>query len=225
MKYYSIAIDGPAASGKSTAGKGVSKKLGFLYLDTGSMYRAFTLHMMNLNYSCDDSLLATAALKSFKLDMKEDESIFLNGVDVSKRIRELDVSQNVSEACKHKDVREHMVYLQKQFALTNNVVMDGRDIATVVLPDADLKIYQVATVEARAKRRYDEMILKGIDVKYDDIVKDIERRDFIDSTRENSPLTKAKDAIVLDTSNLTIEEEINKIIELFISKTGYKLKR
>lgn len=223
MKYYSIAIDGPAASGKSTAGKGVSKRLNFVYLDTGSMYRAFALHMMNLNYPCDDSDLATIALKSFKLDMKEDGSIFLNGVDITKRIRELDVSKNVSEACKHKDVREEMVKIQQEFAKSNNVVMDGRDIATVVLPNADLKIYQVATVSARANRRYHEMLEKGNKVEYEDIVKDIERRDYIDSTRENSPLTKASDAIVLDTSNLTIEEEIDKIIELFVQKTDYNL--
>ena len=222
--FFSIAIDGPAASGKSTAGKGVSKKLDFVYVDTGAMYRAFTLHMMNLNYDCKDEKLASIALKSFNLDIKKDEKIFLNGDDVTSRIRELDVSSNVSEACKHKEVREKLVEVQRSFSTNYDVVMDGRDIATVVLPHADLKIYQVASVSARAKRRYDEMINKGINVVYDDIVKDIERRDFIDSTRANSPLVKADDAIVLDTSNLTIEEEIDKIVELFCKKTGYQIK-
>lgn len=220
MKYYSIAIDGPAASGKSTAGKGVSKKLGFIYIDTGSMYRCFTLHMMNLGYDCTSSSLADDALKSFKMDLKENEQVLLDGINVTSRIRELDVSKNVSEACKHKSVRNALVKLQQEISKSNNVVMDGRDISTVVLPNADLKIFQIATVQARAKRRYDEMIEKGIDVKYEDIVKDIERRDYIDSTRENSPLTQASDAIVLDTSNLTIEEEIDEIVSLFYKKVG-----
>ena len=219
MKHYSIAIDGPAASGKSTAGKGVSKVLNFTYLDTGSMYRCFTLHMLNKNMDCSSLSDAEEALKDFNMDLKG-EKIYLDGTDVSERIREMDVSSNVSEACKHKAVRDKMVKIQQEFSKDHDVVMDGRDISTVVLPDATLKIYQVASVKARATRRYEEMRNKGIEVSYEDIVKDIENRDRIDSTRENSPLTRSEDAILLDTSEMTIDDVINMIVSLFKMKAG-----
>lgn len=220
MRYYSIAIDGPAASGKSTAAKLVSKKLGFLYVDTGAMYRALTLHMMNLKLDCKSREDAIVALKTFNIKEDRNGHIFLNGLDVTDRVRETDVSNNVSYACAHKEVREECVKIQQQMSLTDSVCMDGRDIGTVVLKNADLKIYQIASVEARANRRYLENIQRGIPSNLEEIKSDIERRDYIDSHRENSPLRKADDAILLDTSNMTIDEEVEAILKLFKDKVG-----
>ena len=154
--------------------------------------------------------------------MKEDKDghVYLDGRDVTDRIRERDVSSLVSYACAYKAVREKLVDIQREMAEGESVVMDGRDIGTVVLPDADLKIFQVASVEARAKRRYLENRQKGIAGTLEEIEKEIEKRDYIDSHRENSPLTKAKDAIVLDTSDMTIQEEIDTIVSLFKKKVG-----
>lgn len=220
MRCYSIAIDGPAASGKSTAAKLVSKKLGFLYVDTGAMYRAFTLHMLNLDLDCKSPSDALIALKTFKVEEDRDGHVYLNGVDVTNRVRETDISNNVSYACAHKEVREECVRIQQEMSLKDSVCMDGRDIGTVVLKNADLKIYQVASVEARAERRYLENIQRGIKSDLEVIKKDIERRDYIDSHRENSPLRQADDAILLDTSDMTVEEEVNEILRLFKEKVG-----
>ena len=219
---YSIAIDGLAASGKSTAAKGVAKKLNFLYIDTGAMYRAFTLHMLNLNLDPKSEEDAKKALDTFDVIENTSYQIFLNGEDVTKRIREMDISYNVSFACAHLCVREKCVSIQQKLAKGNNVVMDGRDIGTVVLKDATLKVYQIASIEARAERRYKENIEKGINSTLEEIKEDIQRRDYIDSHRENSPLKKAKGAIELDTSNLTIEEEIDAVIEMFYKKIRKK---
>lgn len=220
MKTYSIAIDGPAASGKSTAAKGVAKALDFLYLDTGAMYRAITLYMIEKGLDTRSEEDAKSILD--EVTMKEDKNghIFLNERDVTERVREEDVTKLVSYACAHKAVRERLVALQREMAKGESVVMDGRDIGTVVLPDATLKVYQVASVESRAKRRYLEELSKGKEASLDEIQKDIERRDYIDSHREHSPLRKAEDAILLDTSDLTIQEEIDAILSLFREKAG-----
>lgn len=217
---YSIAIDGPAASGKSTAAKAVSKALGFLYVDTGAMYRAFTLLMLEKGLDTKNESDAKSLLSD--VEMKEDREghIYLNGRDVTERVREEDVTLNVSYACAHACVREKLVELQREMAKEESVVMDGRDIGTVVLKDATLKVYQVASVESRALRRYKEDISHNRNVTLDEIKKDIERRDYIDSHRANSPLKKADDAILLDTSNMTIEEEIQAILDLFHKKVG-----
>ena len=217
---YSIAIDGPAASGKSTAAKAVSKALGFLYVDTGAMYRAFTLLMLEKGLDTKNESDAKSLLSD--VEMKEDREghIYLNGRDVTERVREEDVTLNVSYACAHACVREKLVELQREMAKEESVVMDGRDIGTVVLKDATLKVYQVASVESRALRRYKEDISHNRNVTLDEIKKDIERRDYIDSHRVNSPLKKADDAILLDTSNMTIEEEIQAILDLFHKKVG-----
>ena len=219
-KYYAIAIDGPAASGKSTAAKGVAKKLNFLYVDTGAMYRAFTLFMLQEGLNPRSESDALKLLPSLKISEDKNGHIYLNGKDVSTEVRNLEVTNNVSYACAYKVVREKLVALQQEMALNDNVVMDGRDIGTVVLPDADLKIYQVASVEARAQRRYDEFISQGLKVTLEEITADLNRRDYIDSHRQHSPLSKASDAILLDTSNMTIEEEIDAIISLFYQKVG-----
>ncbi|MDD6845903.1 MAG: (d)CMP kinase [bacterium] len=220
MKTYSIAIDGPAASGKSTAAKGVAKALDFLYLDTGAMYRAITLYMIEKGLDTRSEEDAKSILD--EVTMREDKNghIFLNERDVTERVREEDVTKLVSYACAHKAVRERLVSLQREMAKGESVVMDGRDIGTVVLPDATLKVYQVASVESRAKRRYLEELSKGKEASLDEIQKDIERRDYIDSHREHSPLRKAEDAILLDTSDLTIQEEIDAILSLFREKAG-----
>ena len=220
MKTYSIAIDGPAASGKSTAAKGVAKALDFLYLDTGAMYRAITLYMIEKGLDTRSEEDAKSILD--EVTMREDKNghIFLNERDVTERVREEDVTKLVSYACAHKAVRERLVALQREMAKGESVVMDGRDIGTVVLPDATLKVYPVASVESRAKRRYLEELSKGKEASLDEIQKDIERRDYIDSHREHSPLRKAEDAILLDTSDLTIQEEIDAILSLFREKAG-----
>ena len=220
MKTYSIAIDGPAASGKSTAAKGVAKALDFLYLDTGAMYRAITLYMIEKGLDTRSEEDAKSILD--EVTMREDKNghIFLNERDVTERVREEDVTKLVSYACAHKAVRERLVALQREMAKGESVIMDGRDIGTVVLPDATLKVYQVASVESRAKRRYLEELSKGKEASLDEIQKDIERRDYIDSHREHSPLRKAEDAILLDTSDLTIQEEIDAILSLFREKAG-----
>lgn len=220
MKTYSIAIDGPAASGKSTAAKGVAKALDFLYLDTGAMYRAITLYMIEKGLDTRSEEDAKSILD--EVTMREDKNghIFLNERDVTERVREEDVTKLVSYACAHKAVRERLVALQREMAKGESVVMDGRDIGTVVLPDATLKVYQVASVESRAKRRYLEELSKGKEASLEEIQKDIERRDYIDSHREHSPLRKAEDAILLDTSDLTIQEEIDAILSLFHEKAG-----
>jgi cytidylate kinase len=218
--HYSIAIDGPAASGKSTAAKGVAEKLGFLYVDTGAMYRAFTLYMIEKGLNPKSESDALTLLDSCSITEDRQGHVFLNGKDVTERVRQMDVSSMVSFACAYKAVREKLVALQQKMAEEDSVVMDGRDIGTVVLPNADLKIYQVASVKARAERRYKENIEKGIPATMEDIVKDIETRDRIDSSRKNSPLRKADDALLLDTSDLTIQEEIDRILTLFHGKAG-----
>ncbi len=220
MPYYSIAIDGPAASGKSTAAKAVSKALGFLYVDTGAMYRAFTLYMMENHLDTKSEEDAKTLLPSLSLREDREGRIFLNGRDVTKRVREEDVTALVSYACAHKCVRERLVEIQQEMAKNESVVMDGRDIGTVVLPNATLKVYQVASVASRAERRYKEEISRNRDVSLEEIQKDIERRDYIDSHRENSPLRPADDAVFLDTSDLTIQEEIDAIISLFRKKVS-----
>lgn len=218
---YTIAIDGPAASGKSTAAKGVAKKLNFLYIDTGAMYRAVTLYMLENNLDPKSESDANSILS--KIDIKEDKNgkVYLNSRDVTERVREQDVTNFVSYACAHKCVRDKLVEIQREMAKGESVVMDGRDIGTVVLKDATLKVYQIASSHSRALRRYKENQQKGIsNLSLEEILKDIERRDYIDSHRENSPLRQAEDAILLDTSDLTIEEEIDAIIQLFYKKIG-----
>lgn len=221
MKTYSIAIDGPSASGKSTAAKLVAKKLNFLYIDTGAMYRALTLLMIDKGLDCKSRKDATIALTDCDIKENREGQIFLNGIDVTSRVRMPDVTSLVSFACAHLEVREHMVKLQQKMAGNENVIMDGRDIGTVVLKNATLKIYQIASSYARAERRQKEFNEKGVNnLSIEEIQKDIERRDYLDSNRENSPLRKADDAIELDTSNLSIDEEVNAIIDLFRKKIG-----
>lgn len=221
MSKLIIAIDGPAASGKSTVSKVVAKKLGLSYIDTGAMYRCMTLFTLRNNISPDDEDAIRELLPDCNI-VFEGSKCIMNGEDVSLAIRQNDVTLHVSQVCAYKDVREHMVKLQRKMGEAGNVILDGRDIGTNVFPNADVKIFLSAPVKARALRRFLENKAKGIHISYDDLVLDLERRDYADSTRAIAPLRQAEDAIYLDNSNLNIEETANKIVEIIKEKTGGK---
>lgn len=223
MKKLVVAIDGPAAAGKSTVAKMVAKKIGATYIDTGAMYRAVTYFALSQNIDPKDESAVVSLLPKLKLDIKEDERIFLNGTDVTKQIRSIEVNDKVSYVASYKDIRLALVDIQRKMSESISVVMDGRDIGTYVLPNADIKIFQVASVGTRALRRYKENISKGIQCELEDIEIGLKKRDHIDSTRTFAPLKPADDSIVLDTSNLSIEEAVDAVIEI-IKKKGYEVK-
>lgn len=213
MRKITIAIDGPAASGKSTVAKEVAKALNYIYIDSGAMYRALTLKALKENIDVYDEKSLVEMTKNTKIELK-DQKIYLDGEDVSEAIRGIEVTNNVSTVCSYQGVRDAMVILQKEYGKLGGIVMDGRDIGTTVFPNAELKIFQTASVEQRANRRYAENIKKGIPCDLDTLKKEIEVRDFKDSTRAISPLRQAIDAIVIDTSFLTPEDVVKKIVEL-----------
>ena len=211
-----IAIDGPAAAGKSTIAKKVALMRGFTYIDTGAMYRAFTWYCLQKGVDCQDEKACCALIPEVNIELKPGYVVLCNGIDVSKPIRGTDVSGNVSYIASYKDIRLALVELQRKMAEKDSVIMDGRDIGTYVLPNADVKVFQVASVEKRAERRFKENQEKGIACTYEDVVADVEKRDRIDSSRAFAPLKPAEDAIHLDTSDLTIDEvvdAVNKIID------------
>ena len=212
-----IAIDGPAGSGKSTISKLLTKELGFVYLDTGAMYRLFTLKMLKENVSFSDSHKIDELLENLNINIENDR-FYLDGKDVSEEIRKTDVAANVSKTAAIKEVREKMVNLQREFSKSKNVILDGRDIGTVVFPEADIKIFLVADAKERAERRFKELHEKGENISLDNIYENILKRDRLDSTRENSPLKKANDAIEVDTTGKNIEEVKNIILNLYINK-------
>src|SRR5699024_844115 len=205
-----IAIDGPAAAGKSTISKRVAEKLGYIYIDTGAMYRAVTLHVLNSGGEVTDDLDEL----DIRFSNDENRSIYLDGNDVSAEIRSPEVTANVSEISSLKMVRDYLVQMQRIIAAEKGVVMDGRDIGTTVLPEAELKIYMKASPEIRAERRLEEERQRGVDVDLSTLIQQIVRRDDLDMTREVSPLKKADDAILLDTSHMSIEEVENTIIRM-----------
>lgn len=215
-----IAIDGPAGAGKSTVAREVAAKLNYLYIDTGAMYRALTYQVLAEKIEpCDQmavsNVLAGLELKLIpKTSQGETCDVFINGINVTKQIREPIISQHVSTVASHYQVREAMVKVQQQLAKNNDVVMDGRDIATTVLPEADLKIYLDASVEERATRRLLELHKQGHDLALSDLIKDIEQRDIQDSTRSYSPLRQAEDAIEIDTTKLSFSEVVEIILKL-----------
>lgn len=217
----SIAIDGPAGAGKSTIAKLVAKDLGFIYVDTGAMYRAMALYMLNNNIDPGDSEKISATCQSADITIKHENGIqvvYLNGENVNSLIRTEAVGNMASASSVNGDVRKKLVELQQKLAETVDVVMDGRDIGTVVLPNADLKIFLTASSRVRAERRFKELTAKGEECNIDVIEKDIIERDYRDSHRENSPLKQAEDAILVDSSNMTIEDVAGRIIELYRSK-------
>ncbi|MEB7779363.1 (d)CMP kinase [Mammaliicoccus fleurettii] len=215
MKKINIAIDGPAAAGKSTIAKLVAQKFNMIYVDTGAMYRAITLYYIEQETEDFDRLVKEIDLK---IVLDNGQRVILNGEDVSERIRQNDVTQKVSYVASKEAVRTFLVNEQQKLANEKNVVMDGRDVGTTVLPDAELKIYMIASVEERALRRLKDNELRGIESDLESLKLDIERRDQYDMNREISPLVKAEDAISIDTTGLTIEEVTNKISELAKSK-------
>ena len=207
-----IAIDGPSASGKSTTAKGVARTLGYIHLDTGSMYRAVTLGFMNAAIDLNQKFEVLKMLNDIDITFNHLNQICLNGENVSKLIRTTDISSKVSFVSALPEVREKMVKIQRKIADKKNCVLEGRDIGTVVFPNAEYKFFLVADTEVRAKRRLLEMRDMGEKKSLDDLISDIENRDRFDRTRDHSPLVKADDALSIDTSLLTIDEQINKII-------------
>lgn len=211
MKKIQIAVDGPAGSGKSTVSKLIAKKLNVIYLDTGAMYRAVTLYILNHKIDVNDLSQVNSALESIDLSFDQD-SILMNGNDISKDIRLPIVSQNVSTVAAIKNVRQAMTKLQQEIALGENVIMDGRDIGTHVLPNAQYKFFLDASVEERANRRYKELCDKSINVDYEDIKNKIIKRDELDRNRKEAPLRKADDAEIIDTTKLSISEVVDIIV-------------
>lgn len=207
-----IAIDGPAGSGKSTIAKLIAEDLGLVYLDTGAMYRLVTLKALNDGILGDLEEIKKM-LDNLNIDIKEN-GFYLDNVDVSDEIRKPIVSENVSDIAAIREVREKMVDLQRKFSESKNVILDGRDIGTVVFPNADVKIFLVADAKERANRRYKELVKKGENVKIEEIYENILKRDEIDSTRKESPLKKAEDAIEVDTTSKNIEEVKNEILNI-----------
>lgn len=213
MEKFIIAVDGPAGSGKSTISKIVAKKLGFTYLDTGAMYRMVTYAVLKNAINLENDYELTKLLEEIKLDIEKDK-FYLNGEDVSEVIRKEEVTNNVSKVAAIKLVREKLVHMQREISKGKKVILDGRDIGTVVFPQAQLKIFLVASPEERANRRVKEFLDKGIDTNYEKVLEEIKTRDYLDSTRKESPLLQAEDAILLDTSYMNIDEVSEEIIKL-----------
>ena len=208
-----VAIDGTAGSGKSTTAKGVAEKLGFLYLDTGAMYRAATAAVLSASIDSDDESAVSDCVETIEIDFDESGRLtFLNGMDVSQTIRGREVTQNVSAVSAYPRVRKRMVAMQREIAGYRDFVVEGRDIGTVVFPNADFKFFIVASIEERAKRRQKDLAGLGIEQTVNDIVKNLKRRDALDSSREVSPLTKSEDAVEVDTTSMTIEQQIDLIV-------------
>lgn len=212
MKKLVIAVDGPAGAGKSTVSKIVAEKLGINYIDTGAMYRAVTYKCLKEGVDISDEKAVSDMAAKSDIDFR-DNSIYLDGKSVNDEIRTVEVSSNVSDVAKIREVRYQMVEVQRRIGEKSSVILDGRDIGSYVFPNADYKFYLVATAEERGNRRYKEMREKGFEVNLEDVIRDIVKRDEIDSNREFAPLVKADDAIEIDTTGLGIDEVANKIIE------------
>lgn len=219
-KYIAIAIDGPAAAGKSTIAKLIAKKLGFTYIDTGAMYRAFTWAVLEHGLDPQNIDEACSLVGKIAIHLTKDGEVFVNETDVTRQIREPRVSGNVSYIASYKPIRLALVDQQRALAKNHSVVMDGRDIGTYVLPKAEVKIFQIASVDTRALRRYKENLEKGINVPLQEIKLELEKRDYIDSHRDFAPLRQAEDAILLDTSDMTIEEVVETVSDIVRTKVG-----
>ena len=220
---FNVAIDGPAGAGKSTIARAVAKKKGFIYVDTGALYRAMALYFLRKGIDKTDESAINAALGQVEttiLYANGAQQVILTGENVSGLIRTEEVGNMASATSVYKKVREKLVELQKELARQADVIMDGRDIGTCVLPDADVKVYLTASSAVRAKRRYNELKEKGTDCDLDEIEKDIIDRDYRDMHRENSPLKQAEDAVLLDSSDMTLKEVVDAIVAMIEKKQG-----
>lgn len=224
MKYISVAVDGPASSGKSTITKMVAKNLGYNYVDTGAMYRGLTYDFLKNNLTELDEKKIELLLSKVKFEVKfidRVQYVFVNGEDVSEKIRTAEVSKFTSLFAKSPAVREFLIDTQRNLAMSNNIIMDGRDIASVVLPNADVKIFLTASVEERARRRVLDFERQGVvDIDFDKVKADIAARDYQDENRDIAPLVKVDDAVLIDTTNLTITEVVEKMTELIKKAEG-----
>lgn len=209
-----IAIDGPGAAGKSTIAKLLAAKLGYVHLDTGAMYRCVAYQAYQKGISFDDDEKLSEMLDCITISFGENNSVYIDGENVTTQIRENENGMRASKISQNKIVRQKLVQLQRNIAKDKGFILDGRDIGTVVLKDAELKIYLIASVESRAQRRYKELVEKGMEANFDAISQDLVQRDYQDMNRKESPLCKADDAIEVDTSNMTIEEVCNAISSL-----------
>jgi cytidylate kinase len=222
-KFFSIAIDGPSGAGKSTIAKAAAKALGFVYLDTGAIYRTVAWHitMMGVGPKDTDHVPMLLDDANIAIDFREDgQHMLLNGKDITGEIRTPEISACASQVAKQACVREYLLDLQRDLAKKHNIIMDGRDIGTVVLPQASLKIYLTATPEKRAQRRYEEYLQKGQKAVYEEVLADQKQRDYEDSHRKLAPLKKASDAVLVDTTELTLEESIDAVVSLMKEKLG-----
>ena len=224
MKYISVAVDGPAGSGKSTITKMVAKNLGYNYVDTGAMYRGLTYDFLKNNLTELDEKKIELLLSKVKFEVKfidRVQYVFVNGEDISEKIRTAEVSKFTSLFAKSPAVREFLIDTQRNLAMSNNIIMDGRDIASVVLPNADVKIFLTASVEERARRRVLDFERQGVvDIDFDKVKADIAARDYQDENRDIAPLVKVDDAVLIDTTNLTITEVVEKMTELIKKAEG-----
>ena len=218
MRNVSVAIDGPAAAGKSTIAKKVAEIKGYTYIDTGAMYRATTWYMVNKGLDCTNEEECVKEIPNIHIELLPGGTVLCNGIDITKEIRMPIINKNVTPVCQMKPIRLFLVDQQREMAKKSSVIMDGRDIGTYVLPNADVKIFQIASPECRAMRRYKENQEKGIPGTYEEILEDVNRRDYADSHRSFAPLKPAEDAIHLDTSNMSIDEVVNKVISIIDEK-------
>ena len=221
IKDIIIAIDGHSGCGKSTTSRLLAKNLNFKYLDSGAMYRAVTLYFVNIGVSQNDTKKIKDELNNIIIDFKyveDNQHIFLNDQDVENEIRSDEISNQVSLFSSNSSIRKFLVNKQKTFGINKNIVVEGRDITTVVFPDAEIKVFMTADIQVRAKRRFNEMKSKNPDITYSDVIKNLEDRDIQDSTRKDSPLMVADDAFILDTSDLEINDQVDKIINFISNK-------
>lgn len=224
MSFYSIAVDGPSGAGKSTLAKKIASELNFLYVDTGAIYRTVGLYAKKNDVDPHDGPAVTALLDTIRIDMNYAEDglqhMYLNGEDVTTDIRQHEISAYASAVSAIPEVRAFLLDMQRNFARTNNVVMDGRDIGTVVLPDAQIKIFLTAAPEDRARRRYEELVQRGQQADYETVLKDLIQRDYNDSHRASAPLRQAEDAVLLDTTGNTLEQSEALLLKILKERLG-----